>query len=269
MRDYLAAHWRDTLAANQLNGFEALWTLDIPWIEKPNERRGGWSGVSPLVLSLPSGAKVQLILKRQQNHITKTLLHPMRGIPTFAREMRNILRFKQHNIPALEPVYFGQRCDGNELRAILITVALSGFQSLETLVDEWQRTGWPDRAERIKTMHAIALVMQRMHAARLQHNCFYPKHIFLRPTETSDGYECRIIDLEKVKRRPFRWLAALRDLYTLNRHSQDWSRTDRLRFFLIYFDIKRLNSRAKWIWRRIARRTIVKGRVAITPSTEQ
>ena len=71
----------------------------------------------------------------------------------------------------------------------------------------------------------------------------------------------RIIDLEKAKRRLFRYPAVFRDLYTLNRHSQHWSRTDRLRFFLIYLQLDRLTPAAKSLWRNIGRRTIKKGRL--------
>jgi hypothetical protein len=259
MRDYVSDEWRGILRYNHLDDFTALWDREFEWFEPPNRRRGGWSGVCRYEMPLPRGGTRGVFIKRQENHITRTPLHPL-GMPTFLREMRNILRFKQHNIPALEPVYFAhRRVDGN-LRAILVTEALDGYVPLETMVQQWQQSGWPKRQQRLRIMDAVADVMRAMNQHHLQHNCFYPKHIFLRFDDNGD-VSVRIIDLEKVKWRLFAYAARFRDLYTLNRHSQAWSRTDRLRFFLRYLQLEHLTPAAKLFWQRIARRTLMKGRV--------
>ena len=257
MKDHFPDHWRAILRHNNLDSFESLWDLQVDWFEPPNQRRGGWSGVSRCDLELPEGGKIGVFLKRQENHITRTLLHPF-GMPTFVREIQNILLFKKASIPALEPVYFAVRKVDGDLRAILCSEALDGYEPLENLVNHWSTEGWPDRKNRQRLMEAVASVMSRMHDHKIQHNCFYPKHIFVRFTETS--IDIRIIDLEKAKVRILRRYATFRDLYTLNRQSKAWTRTDRLRFFLIYLGRKHLDHDAKELWRKIAHRTVIKGK---------
>lgn len=255
MKDYCPDQWRAILRHNDLESFDRLWSLECGWFEPPNQRRGGWSGVSLCELQLPTGGSAGIFLKRQENHITRTFLHPF-GISTFVREMHNILRFKNAGVPALEPVHFAVRKTGGNLRAILSTEELTGHESLETCVERWSGQGWPDRRQRRRLMQAVAAVMRRMHEHRIQHNCFYPKHILLR--FEGDDIRVRVIDLEKAKVRPLRRFAVFRDLYTLNRHSSHWSRTDRLRFLLTYFDLERLDPAARALWRRISRRTEMK-----------
>lgn len=257
MKDHFPNQWRDILRHNNLDSFEKLWDLQLDWFEEPNQRRGGWSGVSRCDLDLPAGGKVGVFIKRQENHITRTLLHPF-GMSTFIREIENILRFKQAAIPALEPVYFAVRKVEGDLRAILCTEALDGYEPLEDLVERWSREGWPDRKSRKPLMEVVASVMAKMHDHKIQHNCFYPKHIFVRFTEA--GISVRIIDLEKAKVKTFRRHASFRDLYALNRHAMYWSRTDRLRFFLLYLGRKRLDPEAKELWRRIVTRTAIKAK---------
>jgi hypothetical protein len=256
MKDYLSEQWRAVLLHNNLDDFERLWAVDAGWFEPLNERRGGWSGVSRCELDLPEGGKVGFFFKRQENHITRTLMHPL-GIPTFAREMHNILLFKRASVPALEPVYFAVRKNAGQLRAILCTVALEGYIPLETLVEKWMREGWPKRSRRLQLMQAVADVMSCMHSHKIQHNCFYPKHIFVCCHE--EQIRVRLIDLEKAKVVLLRRFATARDLYTLNRHSPGWSRTDRLRFLLLYCGLQHVNEDAKALWRQVALRSRLKG----------
>jgi len=251
MKEYMPDSWRSILRHNNLDSFDALWSLESGWFEPPNRRRGGWSGVSRCELELPEGGTVGVFLKRQENHTTRTPLHPF-GVSTFVREMQNVLRFRDAGIPALEPVYFAVRKSHGCLRAILCTRALDGFQPLEALVAHWQSAGWPARETRRRLIEPLADAMARMHAQKIQHNCFYPKHVFVR--QDGNGFEVRIIDLEKAKVKLVRRNAVVRDLDTLNRHAPFWSRSDRLCFFLAYLGLERLTPQAKALWQDIARR---------------
>jgi len=258
MRDHVPEQWLPVLRHNKLNSFALLWSMDVGWFEPPNERRGGWSGISRCELELPAGGSVAIFLKRQENHTTRTLLHPF-GLATFVREMRNILFFKRAKVPTLEPVYFAVRKRSRELRAILCTVALSDYVSLDALVDSWSAGDRPGRQWRRQLMQSVAEVMARMHEHHIQHNCCYPKHIYIR----TDDHEIsvRIIDLEKAKVRMLRKIASLRDLDTLNRHSTGWSRTDRLRFLLFYLGGKRLDGGVRSLWSQLAQRSAAKGQI--------
>lgn len=68
-----AGHWKAVLHANGLGRFEAIWALDIGWLEGPNRRRSGWSGVSRWVLELPGGGQADIFIKRQVRRTWKRL----------------------------------------------------------------------------------------------------------------------------------------------------------------------------------------------------
>ncbi len=241
--------------------------MEAPWFEEPNQRRGGWSGVSRCELDHPDGGKCVIFLKRQENHRCRMLRHPLKGAPTFLREFRHIMHYQDCGVPTLEPVYFGMREVNGDHRAILVTAELTGYVSVEDHVQGWLDNGAPSRMERLKVLAAIARVLKKMHDHGIQHNCFFPKHIFIRQNEanadtsTDTVFDVRIIDLEKSRWRPLRVHCAIRDLYTLNHHSWCWSRSDRLWFFKSYLQIDRLTPYSRWLWRRIGIRSVRKNRV--------
>lgn len=257
MADFIGKDWEPVLKQNRLDQFERLWAHEAGWFEAPNERRGGWSGVSRIALTTADGRRVGGFLKRQENHLCKTVRHPLRGEPTFAREFRNILRFKENGVPSLEPIYYAQRVVSGKLRAILLTEELEGFLPLS--VAQWQPGSerLSSKIEKQGLFIAVASLMRAMHAANFQQNCCYPKHLFVKKTEQK-GYEARVIDLEKVKWQPIQRNAILRDLYTLYRHSASWPITDQMRFFKMYRNEKRLSEASKKIWRSIARKLAAK-----------
>ncbi len=260
MNEYLNENWRSVLSSNKLDDFDALWQLKADWFEAPNQRRGGWSGVARCELNLPDGRKCALFLKRQENHGTFSWQHPVKGVPTFQREFHKIMHYRACGIPTLEPVYFAMRRTEKGHRAILATEELSGFTSMEERVQYWLDHGAPVQKIRRNYLKAVAGLLSKMHSHGIQHNCFFPKHIFTRMNP--DGQvEARVIDLEKSRWRPVRTLSARRDLYSLVRQSLHWSRTDRLWFFKAYLGIKRLTPYAKWLWRDIECRSMKKNRI--------
>ncbi|MBK6908691.1 MAG: hypothetical protein IPH08_16975 [Rhodocyclaceae bacterium] len=250
--DFVAPEWDERLAANGLGSFDALWALDAGWFEPPNKRRGGWSGVSRYELSLADGSTEGVFIKRQENHQTRSWRHPLRGIPTFERELRLIRLYQEAGIPTLEPLFYGARqVDGNA-RAILVTRELAGFRPMGDLVPEWLEHGAPPRRERYAYLAAVAAVLARIHAAGIVHNCFFPKHVFVR--HASDGQvEVRIIDLEKSRRRP-QALCRARDLFALIRHAQWWQVRDRLFFLRAYLGERHLSADGKRLWRELHER---------------
>lgn len=260
MQDYINERWQPILAYNGLADFDSLWKLEAKWFEEPNQRRGGWSGVSRCELELPDGGSSAIFLKRQENHGTPSLTHPVRGIPTFLREFKRIINYRSKGIPTLEPVYFASRMIGKDQRAILITEELTGFISMEDRVQTWLKEGAPNRQMRRNILKEVATLLQGMHAHGIRHSCFFPKHVFVRLN--ADGtVDARVIDLEKSRWRPLKTLCAMRDLYSLSRFSSCWSASDRLWFFKQYLDIPRLTPYAKWLWRSIEKRSIEKNRI--------
>jgi hypothetical protein len=251
MNDYMAPDWQRIFAFNGLQSFDDFWKLEAKWFEEPNQRRGGWSGVARCDLRLPEGGVRSVFLKRQENHTTRTLGHPLRGIPTFVREFQQMLRYRQHAIPSLTPLYFAfHRVEGN-LRAVLITEELTGFRSLDEVAREWKTIG---RKQRHAIIEAVAALLRQIHGHKLTHNCFYPKHVFVRPV--GDKVEARVIDLEKTKWHLFGSDRNFRDMRRLN--TATWSRAERVHFFRRYLGVERLTPEAKQKWRQIARRHLEK-----------
>jgi hypothetical protein len=250
MNDYIAAEWQRVFEFNGLRSFDDFWELKAQWFEEPNQRRGGWSGVARCEFKLPGGGIARVFLKRQENHITRTLAHPMRGLPTFVREFENIMRYRERGIPSLTPLYFACRNENGNQRAILLTEELAGFRSLEEIAGEWTKMPRPARNAIVRT---VAQLLRQIHTSKLTHNCFYPKHVFLR-VDPAARVEARVIDLEKTKRRLFGLDRDFRDMRRLNATHLPWSRADRVRFFREYLGISKMTPVAKQKWRRVARR---------------
>jgi hypothetical protein len=212
MSDFIAAHDRALLERHGLTHFDALWALKLEAVDEPNTERGGWSSVYRLDLG-----ETAFYLKRQSNHLTRSLLHPL-GEPTFAREFRNIQRYAQLGIPALQAAFFAERRVPGERRAVLLTRALDGWQDLDTYLLGWATL---DEARRTAILNACGELARRLHQAGQMHGCFYPKHIFLR--ERADGFDAQLIDLEKTRPLLFGVRDKVKDLEPLLRRASVWS----------------------------------------------
>lgn len=260
--DFIAADWRDLSQQNGLDDFDVLWDLDIGWFEERNVRRGGWSGVSQAELVLPDGNSTGVFIKRQQDHTTRTLMHPLAGVLTFRREFQNLKRLHACGVPTLDVLYFAERRVDGKRRSILVTHELSGYQSLDVCLQAWQQTGWPDQAAWHRFIQHLAGVIRLMHQHRIQHNCLFPKHVFL--SDIDAEADIRLIDLEKAKRTFCSEQAMLRDLDSFNRRTLTVTRTDRLRFLLAYYGKQSVDRRVRKTWKKLAERARRKGRFSAT-----
>jgi tRNA A-37 threonylcarbamoyl transferase component Bud32 len=254
---YVSPDWAAVLGAQGLDCFEAWWALQLDEVEPGNRRRGGWSTVFRHVVDGAGG----LFVKRQEDHVYRTLRHPLRGRLTVEREFQVLRQCRAAGIAVPEPVLYGARQDAGHLRGVLVTRELAGYRALVDVLDDWQRSGWPERATRERLLRAVADVLRRLHALKLEHRCLYPKHVMVH-TAWLAGERDRVpapvalIDLEKCKRRWRRADCTRRDLDTLNRRSAGWSRTDRRRFLGYYLGAgRRLDAAGRRLWRQLARRS--------------
>jgi hypothetical protein len=213
--DFIAAQDRALLERHGLSSFDALWALKLEAVDEPNTERGGWSSVYRLDLG-----EASFYLKRQSNHLTRTLSHPF-GEPTFAREFRNIQRYTELNIPALHAAFFAERKLPGEQRAILLTRALDGWCDLDSLLPTWHERS---EAQRAAILQACGQLARQLHGAGQMHGCFYPKHIFLR--EASAGFDAQLIDLEKTRPLLFGQRDRIKDLEPLLRRASVWSEAE-------------------------------------------
>lgn len=193
------------------NDFDGWWDAPGEWVEEPNQRRNGWSGM----MRYSIGSQMYYI-KKQCNHLCRSLRHPL-GQPTATREHENILRLKMLGLRVPEPVFHRTRCSERGFEAVLVTKELHGFSALSDLTNL-------EPAARVSLAMEVGRILGVMHSAHLQHSCLYGKHIMAR---WQDGQpEVALIDLEKLRRPFLRWRAAKHDLDQLKRHQFIWSESE-------------------------------------------
>lgn len=225
MTDFLANEDRALLERHGLGTFDALWAKQLEAVDEPNTARGGWSSVFRLDLEGQG-----FYLKRQSNYLTRTLHAPF-GEPSFAREFRNISRYRKLGIPALQAAFFGERKVAGEVRAILLTRALDGWSDLESLLARWSQLSAGQQSAILK---ACGLLARQLHGVRQVHGCFYPKHIFLQAR--GDGYQAQLIDLEKTRPLLFGMRDRIKDLEPLQRRAPQWNEAQLRELLSAYLD---------------------------------
>ena len=214
----------DSSAIAKDDSLDSWWQLQGDWVEPPNDRRGGCSGVQRI--RDPQGRL--LYAKRQTGHIHRTLLHPF-GRPTVLRERDALLGARQAGVRVPDIVFCAAEQGPKGWRALLVTAALEGFQP----IDKWYAEGGRERhGERLhgELLQQVAKSLAQLHRARWQHSCLYIKHIFVRVEGEGEAAraEAALLDLEKCRRRLTPAQAARHDMRQLRRHSpwndSDWAR---------------------------------------------
>ncbi|PCI58556.1 MAG: lipopolysaccharide kinase [Methylophilaceae bacterium] len=245
--------YRQIFAQHQLAGFEQIWNKKIEWFEEPNYRRGGWSGVGQLALQ-SNGDDLNVFVKKQQNHGRRTLFHPFSGEPTFRREFKRLGFLEVCRIKAPKVVFYEEQKVEGKVCAILATETLLDFQPLDVIAQDWHAVKHKTRLQKKKLLKTIAASLRDFHDTGLVHRALYPKHIFIKDAENQP--EVALIDLEKARFNILFLYRAYFDLAALNRHAKYWSRSDRLYFFLQYFQVKRLTKPLRFMCRFILRRSM-------------
>ncbi|MCD6532925.1 MAG: hypothetical protein J7L25_02455 [Deltaproteobacteria bacterium] len=225
---------RKLLQANNFGNFSKLWQAELEWFEPPNYRRSGWSGAARHELQLENGKTIGVFIKRQENHLRRTLQYPQ-GCPTFRIEWQNLNKSTKHQIAVPHPLYYGERYVDGKPQAVLITYELKGFSAL----DEWLRGDQckgGNQYLRKEVLPTIADVVRRFHDHHFRHNSLYPKHIMLKVHQDGDltTTDVSLIDLEKSRRVFYPTGARIRDLDTLMRRCPEWTSHEKDLFFNYY-----------------------------------
>jgi hypothetical protein len=229
---YFSSESRTLMESNQLSDFTSLWSLDEGWFEPPNTRGNGFSGVIVRELKGKDGPPRRVFIKKQEDHNTRTISRPVKGIPTFAREYANIVRLSALGVPTIELVYFGAATHQGKQRAILVSYALDEY----TPVDMWFQHTRPQVSDVAAqaVIRAVVAAIKPIHQAGYRHGCLYGKHIFIRssqPWDSEGQIDVRMLDFEKAHRSIFPRRAALKDLSQFVRHCHDLTEAD-LEYFL-------------------------------------
>jgi hypothetical protein len=249
---FQSKRYQAIFAQHQLDGFSPIWAKQIDWFEEPNHRRGGWSGVGRIILTSDQG-ELCVFVKKQQNHGRRTLLHPIKGEPTFRREFKRLAFLEANHIKAPTLVFYGEKKIDGHACTILATEALLGFEPLDVVMQRWQVEGNRSKQQKTRLLSTIAETLRQFHATGLAHRALYPKHLFIKNAETQP--EVALIDLEKARFSLFFLYRAYFDLSALNRHAEGWTASQRLSFFLHYMQAKKLTKPLKILCRLILRRS--------------
>lgn len=191
--------------------YDGWWNAPGHWVEEPNVRRNGWSGMMRLRIG-----DTLYYIKKQCNHLCRTLDHPF-GWPTASREYVNIGRLQALGIVVPTPVFHGARRTVEGHEGLLVTKELAGFASIDTQPAL-------DAARTRKLAETCGRVLGIMHRAGWQHSCLYDKHIMVRWTDEQPTVA--LIDLEKLRKPLLPGKAARHDLDQLKRHQSVWTEND-------------------------------------------
>lgn len=180
------------------------WQERGEWVEPPNQRRGGSSGVRRVTLDDGSTYYV----KRQVDHVYRSLRFP-RGRPTVMREWLASRQFARLGIRTPDVVFFDLRRQDGHWHALLVTRALDGYVSLQ---DGLQRGLW-NADERRAIYDALVRSLLLLHRTRRKHGHLYPKEVFVDNRGTQPAIA--LLDLELFRRRLTRRAVAEADLRNL------------------------------------------------------
>jgi len=206
--------------------FDAWWLREGSWVEPPNRRRGGESGVQ--LVTLEDGRRCYS--KRQVEHTYRSLRHPL-GRPTVLRERDACEALGAIGVATPKLVYAGARKRAGVWQAILVTEALEGLVD----IDQWYRTDSAavHEGSRHAMLEELARQVSLMHAGGWQHGCLYAKHVFV-SCDDDQAPRVVLIDLEKCRRRRPQG-ASRRDVEQFSRHRGAMPEGDWL-FFLDAYD---------------------------------
>lgn len=202
---------------------------NAPWVEEPNERRHGLSGVRRVYLR-----GQEFFVKMQIDHCHRSLRHPL-GRPTALREAEALEACHRHGIHAPHIEFCQTRRSGGRNYTLLVTRGLDGFVDLDRFLQE--QAPLVRGENRLRLIEAVASTCARLHGARWQHSALYGKHIFVahRADDPVDGqFDVALIDLEKARRRLSCMRASGHDLDQLRRHCQGFDDRD-WRYFTDYY----------------------------------
>jgi len=194
------------------NNFDDWWQMNGTWVEEPNQRRGGESGVMRCELNGDT-----FFVKKQVGHFFRSLRHPL-GCPTIVREAHRLSICEQLGVVTPEVIYCDNRVENGEAQAVLVTRDLAGYEC----VQDWYNNE-PDGPIKDRVLDVIyrrlAESLAKLHNQRWQHGCLYDKHVFFRikPGDNTD-VDVALIDLEKCRRRLSVARASERDVLQMCRH---------------------------------------------------
>lgn len=247
----LKQHWvrpelETILKSAGLLDIESVGQREFDWFEAPNRRRGGWSGVSKIVLNpdAPESERKAVFLKIQQNHFYIAPNTYFLKRLTFEREFEAMQALRAHSEAIPSVVMFAKWQENGNQGSILVTEALDSWIPLSPWLLGKLDQSTPDKATLHRAFDAIAQVAREINQAGWIHMCFSAKHIFLK--EQLDGtFAVRVVDLEKTRKRIGLDRRTLKDCSHFMRHTPNLTDSDKTHFLKAYFKTDNFNPTQK------------------------
>lgn len=175
------------------NAIERWLQISGKWVEEPNRRRGGESGVQRV---LTDDGRL-LYRKRQVGHIYHGLLHPV-GYPIVIRERDALKAAAALGVKVRTPIYAGCRKVNGECHSLLATESLDGYSNREDCYANGDRERWGMTLHQ-RILRQCSVTLGKLNAGRWQHGCLYLKHVFVKVD--GERIDIALIDPEKVRQR--------------------------------------------------------------------
>lgn len=198
----------------------AWWQREGEWVEPPNRRRDGESGVK----RVQDPVHGLLYVKLQTNHLYRSVRYPF-GRPTALRERDALAAVAASGVTVPEVVFAGDEKDGGQWRAVLVTKALAGYRDLF----HWglrRERGRVSDERHAEMLRAVGQMLGILHRQRWQHTNLYPNHIFVTDDAAEGPVRAALIDLENSRRCLRAATAAQRDFEQLRKRATMFSDAD-------------------------------------------
>jgi len=237
--------FRDSLERAGLLDLESLGRKEFEWFETPNKRRGGWSGVSRIVLKTKSDVSEPVFLKIQQNHFYRSWRNAFLKKLSYTREFHAI-RQLQHITSCVPEIIMHAEWKQNGARMCVI---------MSKSLDEWQSLAhWlarrPGREDIYRVLTALADTLRPIHQASWAHFGLFQKHIFVRKGDEGD-YKIKLIDFEKARKTILARQSVIEDLSRFLRHSKNLDDEVKIFFLQSYFQTQSFRPSHKQLIRKL------------------
>jgi hypothetical protein len=235
-KTWVAPEWETALKDAGLLDIESVAKREFDWFEAPNRRRGGWSGVTRIVLNPEAAPQDQqaVFLKIQQNHFYRAPSTFFSKQLTFKREFEVLQQLSTATASIPELALFATWQTGSDVGAILVTRALDDWYPLNNWLSGQKGLSAPNEATSTQALEAIAQGAREIHAAGWVHLCFSGKHLFVRP-ESDDRCQSCVIDMEKARKHLSMAHRIRKDCSHFMRHTRGLSEAQKIAFLKAYF----------------------------------
>lgn len=245
---WVSSQWEERLKEAGLLDIEATTKQEFDWFEAPNRRRGGWSGVTRIVLNPNAAPEDQqaVFLKIQQNHFFRAPANLFRKQLTFEREFSVLQQMSTVSKSIPETVLFAKWRVGSDSGSILVTKALDNWLPLTDWLKGSNGLTPPDEPTLLKALEAIATASRQINDAGWVHLCYSAKHLFLLPQEDGSFKSC-VIDFEKTRKHLVSSYRSMKDCSHFMRHTPNLTDSHKLHYLKAYFQTETFTAAQKRI----------------------